>query len=65
LPLFREGDSVDVILEEARPTDLIVVGSHGRTGLSHSVLGSVAYSVLKRADEPVLAVRDPARRFLR
>lgn len=36
--------------------DLVVVGTHGRTGLAKSLLGSVAEAVLRRADRDVLAV---------
>jgi nucleotide-binding universal stress UspA family protein len=39
----------------------IVIGSHGRTGLRRVVLGSVAESVMRRADVPVLVVRTPSR----
>jgi nucleotide-binding universal stress UspA family protein len=37
--------------------DLIVMGTHGRTGLSHVVIGSVAERVVRTADCPVLTVR--------
>ena len=37
--------------------DLIVMGTHGRTGLAHAVMGSVAERVLRRAPCPVLTVR--------
>jgi nucleotide-binding universal stress UspA family protein len=37
--------------------DLIVMGTHGRTGLSHVVMGSVAERVLRRAPCPVLTLR--------
>jgi nucleotide-binding universal stress UspA family protein len=37
--------------------DLIVVGTHGRTGVAHAVLGSVAEKVVRRASCPVLTVR--------
>lgn len=39
--------------------DLIVLGSHGRTGLSHALLGSVAERVVRHAPCPVLVVRRP------
>jgi nucleotide-binding universal stress UspA family protein len=37
--------------------DLIVMGTHGRTGLAHAVVGSVAEKVVRRAKCPVLTVR--------
>jgi nucleotide-binding universal stress UspA family protein len=40
--------------------DLIVMGTHGRTGLSHAVMGSVAERVLRKAPCPVLTVRADA-----
>lgn len=39
--------------------DLIVMGTHGRTGLAHAFLGSVAERTLRRAPCPVLSVRAP------
>ena len=36
--------------------DMIVVGTHGRTGLAHAMLGSVAERVVRRAACPVLTV---------
>lgn len=38
--------------------DLIVMGTHGRTGLSHLVLGSIAEHVVRHAQCPVLTVRE-------
>jgi nucleotide-binding universal stress UspA family protein len=38
--------------------DLIVMGTHGRTGLSHALLGSVAERVVQKAACPVLTVRE-------
>lgn len=37
--------------------DLIVIGTHGRTGLKHALLGSVAEKVVRHAKCPVLVVR--------
>lgn len=50
-----------VIVEYARDEaiDLIVIGTHGRTGLSHLVMGSVAEKVVRTAPCPVLTVRHP------
>jgi nucleotide-binding universal stress UspA family protein len=51
----------EVVADEARrwQADLIVVGTHGRTGLSHVLLGSVAERVVQTAPCPVLTVRSP------
>jgi len=48
------------ILEQAKRGgyDLIVMGTHGRTGRVHSLAGSVAESVVRLAPCPVLTVRD-------
>ena len=42
---------------EVREIDLIVMGTHGRTGLAHLVMGSVAEQVVRTAPCPVLLVR--------
>jgi nucleotide-binding universal stress UspA family protein len=39
--------------------DLIVLATHGRTGLAHAIMGSVAENVIRRAPCPVLTVRPP------
>jgi nucleotide-binding universal stress UspA family protein len=71
-PLRREGLAVltkavtgtfaDEILAAAQElaTDVLVVGTHGRTGLSHLWLGSVAEELVRRAPIPVLTVRFPS-----
>jgi universal stress protein A len=46
---------------KARGTDLIVMGTHGRSGFAHLMLGSVAERVLRMAPCPVLTVRDTSR----
>jgi nucleotide-binding universal stress UspA family protein len=42
------------------PADLIVVGSHGRSGVGRVVVGSVAETVMRHATCPVLVVRSPS-----
>ena len=44
-----------------RGTDLIVMGTHGRSGFEHLMLGSVAERVLRSAQCPVLTVRETSR----
>ncbi len=47
---------------EAEHVDLIVMATHGRTGLSHLVMGSVAERVVRTAPCPVLTIRPPAEK---
>lgn len=60
-PLIERGEPAFEILEAAKAfdADLIVVGSHGRTGIERFLLGSVAENVAKHAARPVLVVRGP------
>lgn len=44
--------------------DLIVMGTHGRGGVTHMLLGSIAERVVRRAPCPVLTVRNPQHGFL-
>jgi nucleotide-binding universal stress UspA family protein len=57
--VVREGDPRSAIVDDADAwgADLIVVGSHGRTGLERLVLGSVAQSVVAHAHCSVEVVR--------
>ena len=43
--------------------DLIIVGTHGRSGVAHLVMGSVAERVVRTAPCPVLTVRHPEHEF--
>jgi len=58
-----EGQVVNTEIAKAANTlgaDLIVIGSHGRTGFKKFFLGSVAQSILGQSDVPVLVVRGQA-----
>ncbi len=46
-----------------RQADLIVIGTHGRTGIDHMLFGSTAEKVVRKAACPVLTVRIPGREF--
>jgi nucleotide-binding universal stress UspA family protein len=56
---LREGTDIDVqildVADEIKP-DVIVIGTHGRSGVQHLMLGSVAEKVLRKARYPVLTV---------
>ncbi|RPJ74176.1 MAG: universal stress protein [Acidobacteria bacterium] len=60
----RSGVAFQEILDyaHAQAIDLIVMATHGRTGLAHALLGSVTERVVRRAPCPVLTVRHPAMR---
>ena len=53
------------IIEEARESrvDLIVLATHGRSGLSHFLLGSVAEKIVRNSPCPVLTMRMPEFQF--
>jgi universal stress protein A len=48
---------------ESEAADLIVLGTHGRTGLAHVLIGSVAERVVHKASVPCLTIRHPDRKF--
>lgn len=56
-----DGAPVDTIVDYARENavDLVVIGSHGRSGLQRLFLGSVAEGVIRNAVMPVMVVRHP------
>ncbi len=61
-PHVVEGTGIsDMIRESAEKlgADLIVMGTHGRTGLAHVFLGSVAERTLRKAPCPVLTIQSP------
>jgi universal stress protein A len=57
------GDPATAIVETAdnEDADLIVLGTHGRTGLTRLLMGSVAEAVVRRAKCPVLTIKQSAR----
>ncbi len=60
------GEPFVEIIKYAREQDidLIVIGTHGRTGLVHVLLGSVAERVVRKAPCPVLTVRPEGHQFV-
>ena len=51
------GHPADEIIKESKKYDLIVMGSLGRSGMSHLLMGSVAEKVVRFAACPVLVIR--------
>ncbi len=64
--LVKIGAAWEEIVEVATmlPADLIVISTHGRTGLKHVFIGSVAEHVVQRAPCPVFVVREQERDIL-
>lgn len=62
----REGSPFYEIIRFTRENDidLIIMGTHGHTGLVHVLLGSVAEKVVRKAPCPVLTVRHPEHEFI-
>jgi nucleotide-binding universal stress UspA family protein len=61
----REGPAAPTIADVAAQleADLVVIGTHGRTGIAHVLLGSVAEAVLRLTSCSVLTIRPDAFRF--
>jgi len=64
-PEVRIGVDFHEIIDYARKQeiDLIVMATHGRTGLAHALVGSVAEKVVRKAPCPVLTVKHPTMKF--
>ena len=54
------GNPAAIVAEKGADFDLVVMGTHGRTGLGHLLMGSVAEKVLRHCKTPVLVVRASA-----
>ena len=61
----RRGTPFVEIIQAAREygDDLIVIGTHGRTGLDHVLFGSTAEKVVRKSPVPVMTVRGKDRNF--
>jgi nucleotide-binding universal stress UspA family protein len=64
---IREGTPFYEIIQLAKEKqiDLIIMGTHGHSGLTHVLLGSVSEKVVRKAPCPVLTVRHPEHEFVR
>ncbi|MEX0792977.1 MAG: universal stress protein [Pirellulaceae bacterium] len=51
-----------VRLADEEKVDMIVLGTHGRTGLLHMLIGSTAEAIVRRANCPVLTYKQPAEK---
>jgi nucleotide-binding universal stress UspA family protein len=49
---------------KAQSIDLVVMGTHGRSGIKHVIIGSVAENVVRSAPCPVMTVRHPEHEFV-
>lgn len=56
-PLVKDGVAWRAIADASEQTDLLLIGTHGRTGFAHFFLGSVAERVVRAAHCPVLVLR--------
>jgi len=59
IPMVRHGDPARTIVKVAKEenVDLIIMATHGRTGVAHVLLGSVAEKVVRQSSIPVLTVK--------
>ncbi len=62
-PVLRKGIDYEEIIKYARDKkiDVIVIATHGRTGILHTLMGSVAEKVIRHAKTPVLVITPTAK----
>lgn len=62
-PVLRKGVDYEEIIKYAREKkiDVIVIATHGRTGILHTLLGSVAEKVVRHSKTPVLVITPTAK----
>ena len=53
-----------ISIAKKNKVDMIVMGTHGRTGLAHIMIGSVSEKVVRKAHCPVLTVRQSGHKFV-
>ena len=58
--LVRTGRAADEVVDAGSERDAILIATHGRRGLTHALLGSVAERVVRTAKVPVVVLRWPA-----
>ena len=65
-PVIRQGEPFLEIIRFAKEEDidLIVIGTHGRSGFEHIIFGSTAEKVVRKAPCPVLSVQPEQREFV-
>jgi nucleotide-binding universal stress UspA family protein len=59
-PRLVEGEAGEALVAQSADADIVVVGSHGRSGLKAALLGSVSRHVVDHATCPVVVVKTPA-----
>jgi nucleotide-binding universal stress UspA family protein len=63
--VLKEGEPFVEIIQMAKKesADLIIMGTHGRTGLDHILFGSTAEKVVRKSPCPMLTIRLPGKKF--